>query len=451
MRYKAIWSLYTLFAVLCLVCSDSAAQEKAPVYLQLENLLEMGGANNLTIAQYRRQQDLAQADLARAREWWLPEIYAGFQNQQLWGAAMNADGRFFLDVNRQNFWAGLGVDARWNFAEGIYGVKAARLKAEASEYQTQAQRNQLLLQMLTTYYDFLTAQLTYHAYQDMALQADTIAAQLQLQVEAGLRYQSEVLMARGNHKHLQVQALAAKNGYLQEEARLVNLLHLKPGTRIVSVDTLLAPLNLVPEAEWQMQQENPVANRPEYRHLHTELESLRVARKTTTTGLLLPELSVGTYTSYTGRLNGPVRPMFLDEYPHTQALYPTSALNVSLMWRIPAGRLVYQGRLRQFDAQVALAENAVDQLRSDVQEEVSAAQALLLTAHEQLDLAEQGQQLAREAVQQSIQRQQLGTAQAFEVFQAQEFYLRARLDYLKVVAAYNKAQYSFHVASGNDL
>lgn len=51
----------------------------------------------------------------------------------------------------------------------------------------------------------------------------------------------------------------------------------------------------------------------------------------------------------------------------------------------------------------------------------------------------------------SIQRQQLGTAMPFEVFQAQEIYLRARLDYLKAIASYNNSQYSLYVALGNNL
>ncbi|CAN5791390.1 hypothetical protein BH24BAC1_BH24BAC1_28900 [soil metagenome] len=449
MKLRTILATCTLLAGICLQGSNSLAQDA--VYSRLESLLEMGGANNLTIAHYKRQQDLAQADLSRAREWWLPEIYTGIQQQQLWGAAMNADGRFFLDVARQNFWAGIGADARWDFGEGIFQARAAGLRIKAAEYQTQAQRNQVLLQTIVAYYDFLTAQLAHQAYQEMASQADTIALQLQIQIDAGLRFASEGLLARSNQRHLQVQALGAQNTYLQEAARLANLLNVKPGTRLVSVDTLLAPLNLVPEEEWGAQQTGLFVQRPEYRQLQTELESIRVAKKSTTTGLLLPELSVGTYASYTGRLDGPVQPMFPAEYPQTRALYPTSALNVSLLWRIPTGRLVFGGRLRQYNAQMALTENAVDQLRNTVQEELSAAQAMLQTAHAQLDLADQGQQLARQAVQQSVQRQQLGTAQAFEVFQAQEFYLRARLDYLKAVADFNKAQYRFYVGAGNNL
>lgn len=91
------------------------------------------------------------------------------------------------------------------------------------------------------------------------------------------------------------------------------------------------------------------------------------------------------------------------------------------------------------------------QFQNQAYEEVAQSRAQLITTQEQLELAEEAQSLAREAVQQSMQRQQLGTAQPFEIFQAQEFYLKARLDYLKAVADYNKAQYSLYVAMGNNL
>lgn len=68
-----------------------------------------------------------------------------------------------------------------------------------------------------------------------------------------------------------------------------------------------------------------------------------------------------------------------------------------------------------------------------------------------LDLAEEGARFAEQALEQSTERQKLGTARPFEVFQAQETYIRAMLSYLDVVNAYNKAQYSLYVATGNNL
>lgn len=435
----------------CLIATGSMAQQDT-LYIDLGKLLEVGGANNLTIEQFRKEQDRALADVAKAREWWLPEIYAGLETHKLWGAAMNADGGFFLDVNRSNMWTGLGLDARWDFGEGIYQSKAAELKAVATSHRTQAEKNQILLKTIHAYYEFLAAQLYSGAYREMADQADTIVAQLQIQVDAGIRFESEMLLAKSNRNHLKVKSLEARNDYMVSTAELVNLLNVPSQTPIVGLDTLLAPLDLIPESEWrEVPAESIFMNRPEYRFLSTGLDATTAERKSTTTGLWLPELSVGINTGYFGGLFDQVRPMRPDDYPDIQILYPTTSLNASLMWRIPLGRLAYRGRPKQFDAQVALKENEISQFKNQANEEINKSRSQLLMASEQLELAEESQALAKEAVEQSIQRQQLGTAMPFEVFQAQEIYLRARLDYLNAIASYNKSQYSLYVALGNNL
>lgn len=435
----------------CFLAFNTFAQQDT-LYLNLEKLLEVGGANNLIIEQYKKEQDLALADHAKAKEWWLPDVYAGLQTHKLWGAAMNADGGFFLDVNRNNMWTGLGLDARWDFGEGIYQSKAAALKAEATGHKTQAEKNRILLKAIHAYYDFLTAQLYNGAYGEMVGQADTIVAQLQTQVEAGIRFPSEMLLAKSNRNHLKVKALDAKNDYREATAELVNMLNAPAGISIIGLDTLLTPLELVHETEWKAFANDSVfQQRPEYRFLNTQLNALHTERKSTTTGLWLPELNLGVNTGGFGGLFQQVRPMRPADYPDPNVLYPTTGINASLIWRIPLGRLAYGGRLKQFDAQIALRENEISQFQNQVNEEVAKARSQLLMADEQLELAEESQSLAKEAVEQSIQRQQLGTAKPFEVFQAQEFYLRARLDYLKAIASYNKAQYSLYVAKGNNL
>jgi len=148
------------------------AQESIPI--TLEKVLELGGANNLTIEEYKERQNLSLAGLSKAKEWWLPEIYAGIQTHQLWGAGMNTDGRFYLDVNRQNLWGGLGLNVNWNFGEGIYEANAAKLNSQASVFITQAESNQQLLKIIRSYYNLMTAQLNYAAYQNLVTQSDSI-------------------------------------------------------------------------------------------------------------------------------------------------------------------------------------------------------------------------------------------------------------------------------------
>jgi len=70
---------------------------------------------------------------------------------------------------------------------------------------------------------------------------------------------------------------------------------------------------------------------------------------------------------------------------------------------------------------------------------------------EQIEIAKEALDFTTEALNQSIERQKIGTAKPFEVFQAQQFFLQAQLDYLKAVSAYNKAQYALKVAEGENL
>lgn len=452
---KTLRKIDIAIIVLSLFCIASTFHVKAQndtLYLNLETILEVGGANNLLIEQYRKEQKLAEADLAKAREWWLPEIYGDIKGHKLWGAAMNTDGGFFLDVNRGNMWTDLGIDAHWDFGEGIYQTQSAQLRAKAQMHQTEAKRNEVLLETIHAYYEFLAAQLYNRAYDQMAKQSDTIVDQLQIQVEAGIRYESEMLLSKSNRNHLKVKRLEAQKEFLKAKAKLANLLNADPGVVLVGTDQLLTTIDIVPQSQWKNTgTDSSFIERPEYEFLSTRLQVLETERKSTTTGLLLPELRIATNSGYFGGLFQEVRPMEPIAYPNPQVLYPTTRLNASLMWRIPIGRLTYKGRLKQYDAKMEIQENKINQFENQVNEEVSQARAELFSANEQLELAHESQELAKQAVEQSIERQKMGTAKPFEVFQAQEFYLRARLDYLKAIADYNKAQYSYYVAVGNDL
>ncbi|MCK5102675.1 MAG: TolC family protein, partial [Cyclobacteriaceae bacterium] len=420
----------------------------------LETVLKLGGANNLTIQEYKQRQELALANLSKAKEWWLPDVYAGIQTNQLWGASMNSDGRFFLDVSSSNLWLGLGLEAHWDFAGGIYEIKAARLKAEAVLYQTQAERNKALLESIDAYYDFAAAQMYYLAYQQLAAYADTISRQIDIQVQSGLLYGSEFLLSKSSINHLKIQMLNAKVENGKKSAALVKLLDLDPNLKLVNVDSALSPLNLLTQNTLMaagIEIDSAYQNRPEFTAMEINYKSLEIEKKTITTGLLIPELWLNTYGSYFGELSGQVRPMNPIKYPETKQLYSTGALNVSLMWKIPLGRLIYAGDLKQFNSNILIAKTQMEQLRTQVNEEIISAREALIAAKEQMEIAFEGSQFAGEALQQSIQRQEFGTVRPFEILQVQEMFIKIRLDYIKAVSDYNKAQYALLVAIGEDL
>lgn len=405
--------------------------------INLETVLQLGGANNLTIQEYKQRQELALADLAKAKEWWLPDIYAGAMVHHLWGNAMNTDGKIFTDLDRRNFWGGIGLNAIWDFGEGLFKADAAELMAQAAVYQTQAQGNKALLNIIQTYYDFLAAQLYYKAYEQLAAQAETIADQIAIQVEAGLRYESELLLARSSYNHLKVEMLNIRTEYNNKSATLVKLLNLDPAIKLVGTDTVLAPVEKVSTENITASFDSAYQDRPELKNMELVLQSLNAEKKTTTTGLLLPELQVGTYGSYFGKISSPID--------------PTSEINAALIWKIPMGRLTYGGTLKQYNVRIALQENRIAQARTQVNEELISTREQIIAAKEQMEVAQEGSHLSEEALKQSIERQQLGTVRPFEILQVQEVYINARLDYLKAVASYNKAQYAYYVATGHNL
>ena len=191
--------------------------------------------------------------------------------------------------------------------------------------------------------------------------------------------------------------------------------------------------------------------RPEMKGMELYLQALKVEKKVTTTGLLFPELSVGAYAARSGGLFEKVPPADPDAYPNPDVLYPTEMVNISLVWRIPLGRLIYAGELKRFNANLNIQQTQIEQLQAQINEEIISAREQLTTAKKQIEFAKEGSELAGEALRQSLQRQELGTVLPFEILQTQEIFIQAHLDYLRSIASYNKAQYRLWVAMGNNL
>lgn len=423
--------------LLLLIISNIACGQQNIQAINLETVLMLGGANNLTIKRHKFMQELAIAELEKAKEWWLPDIYAGTAINKLWGTTMNSDGRFYTDVNSQNFWAGIGFNASWDFGKGIFKVKSENLQAQATQYFTDAQRNKTLMEIIEVYYDFLSAQLYYNAYAQLVGYSEIITHQLGIQVEAGIRYESDLLLSQSNQNHLKVEMLQAKMNFTKKSAALVKLLNLAPKVKLVSTDSLIAPLNLVDQMQ-DAKLNNLIYNdRPEFKAGQLILKSLQAEKRTTTTGLWLPDLNLGTYTSMFGNVFSP--------------LYPTSTINASLMWKIPLGRFTHGGELAQFNAKISIQKTEIEEIKAMVNEELISSRETMYIAHEQMKIAMEGGKQAKKALMQGMERQRLGTVLPFEILQTQEVYLKSRLDYLNAVSNYNKAQYKLFIALGNDL
>lgn len=425
---------FLILVALCICSLSVIGQNESEIKaINLATVLQLAGADNLSIQEYTLKQKVAVANLHTAQEWWLPNVYAGTNVHQLWGSAMNGDGAFFTDVNRQNLWGGIGINGSWDLGTSLNKVKAQKLRVKAMTFKTQTQKNHILLQSIDAYYAFLNAQLNYEAYLELASQSENITKQIGNQVKAGLKVESEYLLAKSNLGHLKIEMLNAKQEQLSASNALKILLNL-PGTfTLQATDTALYPIQLTLD-ELASSTEEIYKSRPEIASLQLGLKALDQEKKTVTTGLWAPTLAVNTYTSYFGDVVSP--------------LYPTSAINASLLWDINLGRALKGGQVEQYDASIALQKNQIQQAKTIISNEVELAKQQKQLAKESAAIALEGSQLARKALDQTIARQHLGTAIPLEILQAQELYIKLRLDYLKAVANHNKAEYALYVSSG---
>jgi outer membrane protein TolC len=426
---KIIYKMFCVFIILIITTTNANSQQTFPV--NLETVLKLAGANNLTIQEYQLKYRQALANQSKASEWWLPDIEAGTATHYLSGAAMNTDGKIFTGVKQNYLWAGLNVRAGIDFGKGIYQTLAARQNADAANFFSIAQKNKVILNAINTYFDLQSAQLEYSFLSALVNQADSISQQIKIQVDAGLRYQSEYLLAQSNLNHLKISMLQSKLEWQKQSALLANVLNLEGSINLVSADTSLVPLSITV----QPADSTGFTKRPEYAGLNAELKSFQTSRKAINQGLLLPKLSFGVGNGEFGA--------------YSASLYNTYQLNAALLWTIPLGRLFYKGDLKQWNSKIALQQNAVAQFKNQYRQETTSAAAQLQIAGDQMKIAKEALQLTAEAMQQSIDRQKLGTVKPFEVFQAQQFYLQAQVDYLKGVAEYNKAQFALKVAEGD--
>ena len=426
--------------ILALSFSFLVSAQETVQSIDLETCLQLGGANNLTIQEYKQKQELALAALDSAKEWWLPEVYAGIQTHQLWGNAMNGNGLFFEEVDRQSFWGGLGFNASWDFGKGIYAKQAAELKAEAAEYDSQAAQNKAILHIIETYYDFMVSQLYADAYAQLANQSDTIAAQMQVQVDAGMRYESEALLAHSNTNHLKIEQLNAKMDLISQSAKLMELLNLSPSMKLIASDSVLIPIRLTEATVHSgnaLDFSSVYEARPELMSAELSLQSLTTEKKSFTKGLLLPEFRLGSYGSYFGDV--------------VYNLDPTSQINGSLMWKIPLGQLIYKGDKKIYDSKIALQRTSILQTKAHISAEIICFKEQINIAKMQLNIAKEATILAQEALNQCIQRQELGLVNPLEIMQAQEIYIKSKLGHLKAVATFNKASFGLKVAMGKTL
>jgi len=421
----------------CLVAISCFGQQSKKIPINLPTILKLAGANNLTIKQYELQYELSLAQIDKAKEWFLPTISVGPTMHYLSGAVMQTNGSILNDATQKELWLGGGIIGTLDFKSGIYNVMAKKQQSVAVKFESQTQRNGIILEAISEYYDLIVAQFNYNQLFNLLSQSDTLSQQIKVQVDAGIRYQSEYLLAQSNYNHIYFELTDAQVQMRKKSDALLSILNIDTNALLISSDTGIAPMQIVPGATDTGLTSQYVQNRPEYKSMQAELNSVQAEKKSTTVGLLMPKLEVATPDAMLGTFGEPYNNSY--------------RLDAGLLWDIPIGRIIYKGDLKTYNAEINMEQNDMQQFGNVVHQQVADARAQIELSAEQMNFSRQSLAQSNKALTQSIEREKLGTVQPFEVFQSEQFYVQAENDYLKAVSDYNKAQYQLYVAMGNNL
>jgi outer membrane protein TolC len=121
---------------------------------------------------------------------------------------------------------------------------------------------------------------------------------------------------------------------------------------------------------------------------------------------------------------------------------------VGLSWKIGPGGLFDGSRIRAAEARAQTGALELEKARDEVARQVVEAHVRVHSLADQLALSRRALEAAEQLFKLTRERKQFGVGAVLEDIQAEQELTRSRLDYLNLVAEFNKAQYALSRAVG---
>ena len=428
---------------LCLLAALSAVvhgQETKPstLTIDLPAALRLAGAQNLDVQIAAARSEEARAAHQRAVLQFFPWIEPGITYRAHEDNIQDVQGNI-IQASKHSYAPGATVGLHLELGEAIYRALAARQLSSAANHALEAQRQESLFTAAQAYFQLALA----HGAAGVASEAVRISgdyeAQLKRAVEAGLAFEGDLLRVRVQSER---DAQALQQAREQERiaaSRLAQVLRLDPLVTLKPSDSILTPLSLIePGAQAGALVSGAIARRPELKQSQSAANAARENKNVATYGPLVPTLSAQAFWGGLGGGRDGASGSFGGQQDYAAGLH----------WRIGAGGLLDFARVREAKAQLRIAELSEAQLRDAVAQQVieqftrwKSLEAQLATTKRALSAAEEGFRLAQ-------QRKEFAVGVVLETIQSEQDLTNARLEYLRVVAEYNTAQYALRRATG---
>jgi outer membrane protein TolC len=416
-------------------------QRPAPKVLPigLDTVLHLADEQNGQIALAREKVREAYAEQELAKSAWLPAINVGTAYYRHEGGIQNEDGRL-THSSFGGLFSGMEIAGRLDLREAVFaGVNAERKvwqqKGELSRVTSEA-----LLEAATTYIDLLTARTGEAIVRQTLKDEEDILQQARdlLTAEPGARFiaegfEAEVFGLRQTAARLRQQGDAAA-------LKLAYLLGLGPDVQLVAVDPKLVPVELVSaDAPTEQLVGQALTSGPGVRELERLLGVINAAREQAKgPGRFMPTVEMGVLEGLFGA--GPGARMDFD-----------NSLNVIVQarWNL-TGLFTAEPTQRVAESRIQQVHLTYEDVRAKLATGVEEAQQASRSGRDEMRLAAEAVRHAAEGYRLSNERLK-GHVQGSTTSEVMG-YIRglqsAYLNYVGVVAAYDKAQLRLLVLTG---
>lgn len=403
-----------------------------PSPIDLPAALQLAGARNLEIQIARERLKEAEAERLSAAERFFPWIAPGISYHRRDGVAQAVPAGTISDAHFQSYSPGAFLSAQVDFGDAIYRNLAAKQLVKASDRALETQRQEATLAVAKAYFELAKAKGLVEVAGAAVKTSQDYQQQLHEAVAAGIAFKGDELRVQTQTRQYEIEVRQALEQQRVAAVELSRLLHLDSRVELAPVDSGQTRLTLFqPHAALEPLVSQALEARPELKESQALISAARENRNGAVYGPLIPSLSAQVFA---GGLGG--GPDNGQDHFGAEGDYL-----VGLSWRIGPGGLFDFGRIRGSKAKLAATELGEMRLKDDIVAQVVSGLARVQSLADQIALAEDRLASATETLRFTHERKQYGVGVVLEDLQAQQDLDRARSDYVRLLADYNKAQY----------
>jgi outer membrane protein TolC len=423
--------------------------------IDLTTALRLAEAENPRIAVVRQRIGEALAVQQGARALLLPSLNVGMNFHDHTGNLQRSSGQI-LNLNEKSLYVGGGAEAIAAgtvdvpavnifspLTDAIFRPLAARQQVEAARFSATATTNQILMEVAERQFELLAAEANLRVRRATAVQEAEVARLTRAYADAKQGFEADAERASTELSLIQIEVRQAEEGVAVASARLAHLLHLDQSVRLSPIAPGVEIVTLVdPQSHVEDLIRTALQFRPEVGARGAEIAAAEIRHRQEIYRPLLPTLWLG----FSGGAFGGGSNLVGPELAHFGG---RTDFDVQVFWTLSNlgfGNLSLQKqRWAELGQAVGERSRAIAEIRSEVaaaHAEVAATRVQVEVTTRQLASAEEGFELDLKRIQNTVGR-------PIEVVNSLRLLNQARVDRIRAVLDYNKAQFRLFVALGS--